>query len=82
MQPTTLKQRIAIANEFMEKQEFDMPLVVDSMSNDANDAYAGWPERLYVIGSDRKVAYKGGVGPFGFKPDELEQWLEKHYVAN
>jgi alkylhydroperoxidase family enzyme len=33
------------------------------------------PDRLYVIGSDGRVAYKGGRGPFGFSPGEMEQSL-------
>jgi hypothetical protein len=33
------------------------------------------PARLYVIDSKGKVAYKGGRGPFGFKPGEMEQAL-------
>ena len=35
--------------------------------------YSGYPDRLYLIDSAGKVAYKGGRGPFGFIPGELEQ---------
>ena len=38
-------------------------------------AYSGMPDRLYLIDREGKVAYKGGRGPFGFKPAELEQSL-------
>ena len=55
-----------------------MPLVVDAMDNAGEEAFAAWPERLYVIGADGKVAYKGGMGPFGFTADELEAWLKQH----
>ncbi len=74
-QPRTLDARVAIAADFVERFEYDIPLVVDSMENAADEAYAGWPERLYVIDEDGRVAYKGGVGPFGYDPDELEAWL-------
>jgi hypothetical protein len=37
--------------------------------------YSGMPERLYVIDSRRRVAFKGARGPFGFRPGELEQAL-------
>ena len=30
------------------------------------------PLRTRVVGKDGKIAYAGGRGPFGFKPDELE----------
>jgi hypothetical protein len=33
------------------------------------------PARLYVIDRAGKVAYKSGRGPFGFRPDEMEQAL-------
>lgn len=38
-------------------------------------AYAGWPDRLYVIDREGRVAYKSGPGPFGFKPAAVETTL-------
>ena len=38
-----------------------------------NNAYKGWPDRLYLVGKDGKIAYAGGQGPFGFHPDELAE---------
>ena len=32
---------------------------------------------MYLIGMDGNVAYHGGPGPFGFKPDELEEAIIK-----
>jgi len=34
--------------------------------------YAGWPDRLYLIGKNGRIAFKGGPGPKGFLPAELE----------
>jgi hypothetical protein len=31
------------------------------------------PDRLYLLDRGGRVAYKGGRGPMGFKPGELEQ---------
>jgi hypothetical protein len=45
------------------------------MDNAADELYAGWPERLYVIGADGRIAYKGKTGPFGYHPEEVEAWL-------
>jgi type I thyroxine 5'-deiodinase len=52
--------------------------VIDKEDNKVNAAYSAWPDRLYVVGKDGKVAYKGGPGPGGFKPAELEAWLKKN----
>jgi type I thyroxine 5'-deiodinase len=81
-QPTTLAERVAVANDFVTRFDYSIPLVVDPMENPADEAYAGWPERLYVVGEDARVAYKGGVGPFGYDPDELEAWLAQRLAAS
>ncbi len=52
-----------------------MPLLVDEMNDRVGHAYSGMPDRIYVIDPSGRVAYKGGRGPFGFKPREMEQSL-------
>lgn len=76
-QPKTMAQRVAIATDFVRHLKYPIPLLVDSLDDRANGLYAGWPERLYVIGDDRTIAYRGHVGPRGFDPDELEAWLRR-----
>ena len=39
-------------------------------------AYGGWPDRLYLIGRDGRVAFQGELGPYGFKPEELARAIE------
>ena len=80
-QPTNLSQRVAIAKDFVERFEYGIPMVIDPMDNGAEEAYAGWPERLYVIDETGHVAYKGRVGPGGFDPGELEAWLETRFAG-
>ena len=71
--PKTLAERNGVAAVCLTKLELEMiPALVDDMDDTANDAYGGWPDRLYLVGKDGTVAYKGGRGPFGFEPDELE----------
>ena len=77
-QPRTTAARLAIAKDFAERFKYDIPLLVDPIENEANALYAGWPERLYVI-EDGVIVYKGGPGPFEFKPEELEAWLAKRF---
>jgi hypothetical protein len=39
--------------------------------------YMGWPDRLYLIGKDGRVAWKGNPGPEGFQPRQLESAILK-----
>ena len=57
------------------------PTLIDDAANEVNRAYAAWPDRLYVIGTDGRVAYQGGPGPAGFRPDEVEAWLQTNLPA-
>jgi len=74
-QPVTFDDRVRIARDFVERCEYDIPLAIDRIDNSANEIYAGWPERLYVIDADGRIAYKGETGPFGYHPEEVAAWL-------
>jgi hypothetical protein len=78
-QPKTLEQRMAIANDFTKRFKYPLPFGVDDMSNAANDAYAAWPERFYIIDESGRIAYRGGMGPFHYKPSEVRDWLAARY---
>lgn len=78
-QPKNLQQRLAIANDFVKRFQYPVPFGVDDMNNAANDAYAAWPERLYVIDGNGRIAYRGGMGPFNYKPKEVRDWLATRY---
>ncbi len=80
-QPKTLEQRVAIANDFTKRFKFPLPFGIDDMSNAANDAYAAWPERIYIIDESGRIAYRGGMGPFNYKPEEAREWLAARYGA-
>jgi type I thyroxine 5'-deiodinase len=74
-QPVTLADRVAIAHNFVDAFGYSVPMYVDDVTNAADELYAGWPERLYVIDEQGKIAYKGKTGPFGYEPDEVEAWF-------
>ena len=80
-QPKTLEQRVMIANDFVKRFKFTMPFGIDDMSNAANDAYAAWPERIYIIDESGRIVYRGGIGPFNYKPEEAREWLAARYGA-
>jgi hypothetical protein len=52
-----------------------IPMVVDEIDDRVGIAYSGMPDRLYVVDTKGRIAYKGGRGPFGYKPPEMEQAL-------
>jgi iodothyronine deiodinase-like protein len=78
-QPKTMAQRLAIANDFVRRFAYPVPLVVDPMDNRANQAYAGWPERIYIVDESGRIVYKGKPGPFGFHPEEADAWLRQRF---
>jgi len=78
-QPHTLGQRLAIANDFVKRFKYTVPFGVDDMSNAANDAYAAWPERIYIVDETGRIAYRGGMGPFGYHPEEARAWLASRF---
>jgi thyroxine 5-deiodinase len=78
-QPKTTQQRVAIANDFVRRFKYPMPMLIDPIENPANNLYAGWPERFYIIDERGTIVYKGETGPFGFHPEEVEAWLKKRF---
>ena len=59
----------------MERLGLSLPLVLDEMDNRASVAFAAWPERLVLVGADRRIAYPGSPGPWGFSPEEARAQL-------
>ena len=78
-QPKTLAQRVAIANDFTRRFKYSVPFGIDEMTNAANDAYAAWPERLYILDEQGRIVYKGGNGPFKYNPKEVRDWLANRF---
>ena len=74
-QPTTDEERCEVAGKCRAALHMTIPLVVDHVDDRVGHAYSGMPDRLYLIDRAGKVAYKGGRGPFGFKPGEVEQQI-------
>jgi len=76
-QPKTEKERAEVAQTCRKDLDIGIPMLMDDMKNSADEVYCGWPDRLYIVSKDGKIAYKGAVGPQGFNPREMEQALEK-----
>ena len=70
--PISDAERQGMARFSSKELGLSIPAVVDRMDDAVGKAYHGWPERLYLIGADGKVSYRGGPGPFGFDPEGWE----------
>lgn len=75
--PVTAEERHAMAVFSSRELGMTMPSVVDGMDDAVSLAYDGFPERLYLVGTDGNVAYRCGPGPFGFDPDGLEEAIRE-----
>jgi type I thyroxine 5'-deiodinase len=74
--PVDFKQREKVAEMCVVRLSIKLPAVVDRFDDSTEIAYSGWPDRLYVIDRDGRIAYKSRPGPFGFKPADVEAALQ------
>jgi Iodothyronine deiodinase len=74
-QPKTDDSRRDAAKILVDKLQYRLPLALDPIDDRVGKAFAAWPERIYVVGAGGRILYKGGMGPFGFHPEEAETLL-------
>jgi hypothetical protein len=67
-QHTTLEERFAAARVGVARLGLKMPVLVDGMDDAVSEAFAAWPERIYVADADGAVRFVGGPGPWEFDP--------------
>ncbi|MGH7151066.1 MAG: deiodinase-like protein [Planctomycetota bacterium] len=73
-EPATSEERHAIAGTCSASLALEaIPLLVDDMDGSVERSYEAWPDRLFLVDRQGRVAYRSGPGPFGFEPDELEE---------
>jgi type I thyroxine 5'-deiodinase len=75
--PKSEEDRAFIAGACVRKLGIEFPAVLDEFGNSTERAYTGWPDRIYLIDSQGRVAYKSKPGPFGFKPEQLAMELSR-----
>ena len=76
-EPTVLAERRSVAQTCRSRLSLTLPCVVDTMDNQVDGLYAAWPERIFVVDQQGKIAYAGKQGPWGFKPEEAERALRR-----
>jgi hypothetical protein len=74
-QPRTYAERAEVAGRCGRLLGLGFPMLVDTIDDAVGARYSGMPGRFYLIDRQGKIAFKNGRGPYGFKPDELEQSL-------
>lgn len=81
-QPVSTEERRKVAAQFLKDMDLEIPAVLDAIDDKASKDYASLPDRMYLVSEDGKIAYAGGRGPFGFKPDELQLAIELELRAS
>jgi len=72
-EPVTAEERKEVATRCAGALDMSpMTMLIDNMKDTTCQAYAAFPDRLYLVGKDGKIAFAGGRGPMGFNPDGLE----------
>ena len=75
--PRTRDDRMAVAGTCVRDLGIKLPALVDDTDDRVERAYTGWPDRLYVIDYDGRIAFKSAPGPFGFEPEKVEAALKR-----
>ncbi len=75
--PKNEEERAFIAGACVRKLGIKFPAVLDEFGNSTERVYTGWPDRIYLIDGNGRVAFKTKPGPFGFKPANLAAALAK-----
>lgn len=76
IQPKDDKTRLNSATLCQRTVKLTMPMVVDKIDNKIGKMYAGWPNRMLIIGTDGKIAYASRPAPNGTDSRRLEEWLQ------
>ena len=73
--PRSDDEREQVAGSCVRKLGIRFPALIDGIDNTVERAYTGWPDRLFLIDRDGRIAFKTTPGPFGFDPSQLEAAL-------
>ncbi len=71
------EEKESYADMCVRKLNIELPALVDRLDYPVEADYSAWPDRIYLVGRDGSIAYKGRPGPRGFKPGELEEALRR-----
>ncbi len=72
------RERCTTAQMLVDDKTLTIPCLIDGMDNKINQAYSAWPDRIFLVRTDGKLAVAADRGPWGFKPglEASRQWLK------
>lgn len=75
----TFGDRCAVAEKLVKDKKLTIPCLIDDMDNTANEAYQAWPDRVFLVRKDGRLAVAAARGPWGFQPGvkAAEEWLKQ-----
>lgn len=65
--PRSIEERRKAALNLQSETSDELRVFVDSIDDEMAVRWGAWPDRIFVIGPDRKLMYSGGPGPFHFR---------------
>ncbi len=77
--PKSILDRRETAKTCVKDLGIKIPCLIDDIENSTDGKYKGWPDRLFVVDKEGKIAVAGKRGPWGFKPDEVRDWLASSF---
>jgi hypothetical protein len=75
--PSTEGDRVTNASRCVRNLGIRIPALIDDIDDATEQAYTGWPDRLYIIAPGGRLVYKSAPGPFGFSAKALEGRLRQ-----
>jgi Iodothyronine deiodinase len=75
-QPKSLDERVSVAQSCALRLDLSIPTLIDDMENSTDQKYYALPDRLYLVGRNGRIAYRGAPGPWGFVAAELEKAIQ------
>lgn len=77
-QPKSFDERASVAQSCALRLDLSIPTLIDDMENSTDQKYYALPDRLYLVGRNGRIVYRGAPGPWGFVAAELEKAIQSY----
>lgn len=74
-----IEERCTTAKMLIDDKKLTIPCLVDGMDNAVNTNYSAYPDRIFLVRTDGRLAVAAERGPWGFKPGlkATTEWLKE-----